>query len=99
MNRRLLYELNLNLESVISYLNHSYRSPTSTAPASTAPTLPPHQRRTAARWKAPELKPTNSYMFKGLHPLYTRQVIKDEHTKMLIQCSQPVISREAAPEA
>jgi hypothetical protein len=47
----------------------------STALASTAPTLPPHQRRTAARWKAPALKPTNSYMFKGLHPLYTRQVI------------------------
>ena len=28
-------------------------------------------------------------MFKGLHPLYTRHVIKEEHTKMLIRYSQP----------
>jgi hypothetical protein len=59
-----------------------------TASTSTALTLPPHRRRTAATWKAPALKPTNSYMFKGLHPLYTRHVIEEEHTKMLIRCGQ-----------
>jgi hypothetical protein len=27
-------------------------------------------------------------MFKGLYPLYTCHVIEEEHTKMLIRCSQ-----------
>jgi hypothetical protein len=60
------------------------RAPTTSAPE---PTLPPY-RRTRAIWKAPALKPTNSYMFKGVHPLYTRHVIEDRHEKMLIRCSQ-----------
>jgi len=48
------------------------------APITTAakPTLPPN-RRTRAIWKAPALKSTNSYMFRGTYPLYTRHVIED----------------------
>jgi hypothetical protein len=61
------------------------RAPTTT---STEPTLPPH-RRTHTAWKAPALKPTGSFMFKGVHPLYSRHVLEDEHHKMEIRCTQP----------
>jgi hypothetical protein len=44
---------------------------------------PPRRRRTA-----PPLKPVNSYMFTGLHPLYRREVIQDQHDHMTIYCNQ-----------
>ncbi|PMD11969.1 hypothetical protein NA56DRAFT_713673 [Hyaloscypha hepaticicola] len=52
------------------------------------PTVPPY-RRTRVVWKALVLKPTNSYMFKGVYSLYTRYVIEDQYAKMLIRYSQP----------
>jgi len=48
------------------------------------PTLPPNRRR-----KAPPLKPTNSFLFAGAHPLYSREVIEDHHDLMAIRCRQP----------
>ena len=47
------------------------------------PTLPPNRRR-----KAPPLKPTNSFLFAGAHPLYSREVIEDHHDSMTIRCTQ-----------
>jgi hypothetical protein len=54
------------------------------------PSLPLNRRiRTAAAWKAPALKLTRSYMFKGLHPLYSRHVLEDQYSKIEIRCTQP----------
>jgi hypothetical protein len=55
------------------------------------PTLPPLLRdmRTAHRFKAPALKLTGAFMFKGSNPLYTREVIEERHHMCLIRCSQP----------
>jgi len=38
--------------------------------------------------RAPPLKPTNSFMFTGLHLLYCREVIDDRHDIMTIYCTQ-----------
>jgi hypothetical protein len=61
------------------------RNRAGTASQSTTSTLPPNRRAK----RAPKLKPTNSYMFTGLHPLYTREVVEGQHDSMLIRCSQP----------
>jgi hypothetical protein len=45
------------------------------------PALPRQQR-------APPLKPTDSWMFKGLHPMYTRHIIQDKPAMMEIRCGQ-----------
>jgi hypothetical protein len=59
------------------------RNRAATASDSTAATLPPNRR------KAPKLKPTNSYLFAGISPLYTREVIEAHHDQMRICCAQP----------
>lgn len=63
------------------------------ASGSNTQTLPPYQR-SQAQWKAPALKPSHSYMFRGLHPLYTRHVVEERHHKMLIRCGQPNCEHE-----
>ena len=60
------------------------RAPTTSDTAQ--PSLPPHRR---PAMKAPKLKPTSSYMFKGLHPLYIQKVVENQHDHMSIHCSQP----------
>ena len=55
-----------------------------TASNNEAPTLPPIRRK-----KAPPLKATNSFLFAGAHPLYSREVIEDRHDLMTIRCTQP----------
>ena len=63
------------------------RATTSTATAQ--PTLPPNRRpRTAARWRAPALKSTQSYIFRGLYPLYTRHIIEERYNKITIKYIQ-----------
>ncbi|KAG4427718.1 hypothetical protein IFR05_016799, partial [Cadophora sp. M221] len=50
------------------------------------PTLPPAYRR------PPKIEATKAYMFKGLHPLYTRHNIKNSerwHKYIEIRCGQP----------
>jgi hypothetical protein len=47
------------------------------------PTLPPRHRH-----RAPPLKDTNAFMFTGLHPLYSRHPINEDHSKMEIRCTQ-----------
>src|ERR1700709_667646 len=63
------------------------RASTTTIPE---PTLPPAQRstRTQQLYRAPALKPTTSYMFKGVHPLYSRHIIEERHDMMEIRCTQ-----------
>ncbi|KAH7378537.1 CHAT domain-containing protein [Cadophora sp. MPI-SDFR-AT-0126] len=54
--------------------------------ANTTPTLPPHRRR------PPKIETTKAYMFKGLHPLYTRHNITDPerwHKYIEIRCDDP----------
>ena len=46
--------------------------------------LPPPNFRT----NAPALRATESYMFKGSKPLYTRHIIKNKPTKMMVRCGQ-----------
>jgi hypothetical protein len=46
-------------------------------------TLPPYRR------KAPKLKPTQSYLFTGISPLYSREIVEDQHDMMRIRCTQP----------
>jgi hypothetical protein len=66
-----------------------------TGTATAQPTLPPNRRpRTAARWRAPALKSTQSYIFRGLHPLYTRHVMEERHDKITIKCTQDGCSFE-----
>jgi hypothetical protein len=48
--------------------------------------LPPHQRRPR---RCPPIKLSAAYIFKGLHPLYRREVIQDNHSKMTIYYTQP----------
>jgi hypothetical protein len=55
------------------------RAPTTTIPE---PTLPPYRRPR----KAP-LKDTSSYMFAGIHPLYSRHVLDEDHDMMEIRCT------------
>jgi hypothetical protein len=50
----------------------------------TASMLPPLARCR----RAPPLKSTNSFLFTGLHPLYRREVIHDQHDHMKIYCNQ-----------
>jgi len=50
------------------------------------PTLPPSL---PTRTNAPPLKPTNSFMFKGLKPLYTREIINNKPALMLVRYGQP----------
>jgi hypothetical protein len=59
-------------------------SPKRARASTTTPMLPPPRRRRTA----PPLKPVNSYMFTGLHPLYRREVIQDQHDHMTIYCNQ-----------
>jgi hypothetical protein len=47
--------------------------------------LPPLARRR----HAPPLKSTNSFLFTGLHPLYRREVIHDQHDYIKIYYNQP----------
>jgi hypothetical protein len=58
-------------------------SPKRARASTTTPMLPPPRRRRTA----PPLKPVNSYMFTGLHPLYRREVIQDQHDYMTIYCN------------
>jgi len=37
--------------------------------------LPPHQRK---KKKTPPLRPSAAYIFKGIHPLFRREVIKED---------------------
>ncbi len=54
------------------------------------PSLPPNRRPTTARTpKAPALKETTSFLFRGKNPLYSRHVIEERHDKMEIRCTQP----------
>ena len=46
------------------------------------PTLPP-----ARRVQTKPIKPTSSYMFTGLHPLYRREVIPGDNEHMTIYCT------------
>jgi hypothetical protein len=55
----------------------------STASDSLPATRPP------ARRKAPKIKPTSSYLFTGISPLYSREVVEDRHDMMQIRCTQP----------
>jgi hypothetical protein len=48
------------------------------------PTLPPHRRK-----KAPKIKESNAFLFKGVHPLYSRHVIEERHDMMEVRCTQP----------
>ncbi|PMD24976.1 hypothetical protein NA56DRAFT_642782, partial [Hyaloscypha hepaticicola] len=45
------------------------RNRTATASDSRPATLPPHRRR------APKLKPTNSFLFTSISPLYSREIV------------------------
>ena len=56
------------------------RAPTTTE----EPMLPPHRRK-----KAPPIKPTKSFMFAGIHPLYSRHPIDNRPDMMEIRCTQP----------
>ncbi len=60
------------------------RAPTATD--QNASTLPPNNRPRVK--KAPSLKPTNAFLFTGLHPLYTRTVYKPDYCMMWVFCSQ-----------
>ena len=46
--------------------------------------LPAHKRK-----KAPSIKPSNAFLFKGMHPLYSRHAIDTRHDMMEIRCTQP----------
>ena len=66
-----------------------------TGTATAQPTLLPNRRpRTAARWRAPALKSTQSYIFRGLYPLYTRHVMEERYNKITIKCIQDGYSFE-----
>ena len=54
-----------------------------TAPEST---LPPRRRPTQ---RAPPIKPTTSFIFTGIHPLYRREVIQGQDNMMAIYYTQP----------
>jgi hypothetical protein len=71
--------------------------------ASSLPPLPPrttlpskHTRTNSSidlpaykRKKAPSIKPSNAFLFKGMHPLYSRHAIDTRHDMMEIRCTQP----------
>jgi hypothetical protein len=58
------------------------RNRAATASSSALATLPPHRR------KAPKIKPTASYLFAGISPLYSREVVEDQHDIIRIRCTQ-----------
>jgi hypothetical protein len=50
------------------------------------PSLPPRRRPTR---RAPPLKSTTSFMFTGVYPLYSREIIQEQHNIITIRCTQP----------
>ena len=50
------------------------------------PSLPPRRRPTR---RAPPLKSTTSFMFTGVHLLYSREIIQEQYDIMTIRCTQP----------
>jgi hypothetical protein len=38
--------------------------------------------------RAPPLKPSNAFLFRGLHPYYNRTICEEKHDMMWVSCSQ-----------
>jgi hypothetical protein len=60
------------------------RSRALTTTGEAAETLPPARRLK----RAPALKHTTAFLFAGVHPLYRREIIEEEHCSMMIYCTQ-----------
>jgi hypothetical protein len=77
----------LSQSSIADRTSPSKRPRSESIPPPSSPTLPPHYR--VVPKPAPKLKKTNMFIFQGLHPLFTRHVYNDDHSKMIVRCTYP----------